>query len=182
MTSTLDHIETTVGEAYRKEIDQEENVWRSLAFFAAVIAFQMTAVSQALTRLPDTGTGLWWDAILATIAVAILIFVAILFLVASIAPAKFTYISDETALLSYAQGLDQDELDAAAQDLPPVDAVAVLKATLANQYSVAAHHNRQINQRRAFYRAMAGLATFGSAFFTLFLVIRLMLHYLLHET
>jgi hypothetical protein len=83
-------------------------------------------------------------------------------------------------LLSYARGLDQDELEAAEQDLPAVDALAILKATLANQYSVAAHHNRQINQRRAFYRAMAGLATFGSAFFTLFLVIRLMLHYLLN--
>jgi predicted PurR-regulated permease PerM len=180
MASTLDHIEKTVGEAYRKEIDQEENVWRSLAFFAAVIAFQMTAVSQALTRLPNVPDGLWWDSILATVAVAILIFVAILFLVASIAPARFTYVSNETALLSYARGLDQDELEAAEQDLPAVDALAILKATLANQYSVAAHHNRQINQRRAFYRAMAGLATFGSAFFTLFLVIRLMLHYLLN--
>jgi predicted PurR-regulated permease PerM len=180
MASTLDHIEKTVGGAYRKEIDQEENVWRSLAFFAAVIAFQMTAVSQALTRLPNVPDGLWWDSILATVAVAILIFVAILFLVASIAPARFTYVSNETALLSYARGLDQDELEAAEQDLPAVDALAILKATLANQYSVAAHHNRQINQRRAFYRAMAGLATFGSAFFTLFLVIRLMLHYLLN--
>jgi predicted PurR-regulated permease PerM len=180
MASTLDHIEKTVGEAYRKEIDQEENVWRSLAFFAAVIAFQMTAVSQALTRLPNVPDGVWWDSILATVAVAILVFVAILFLVASIAPARFTYVSNETALLSYARGLDQDELEAAEQDFPAVDALAILKATLANQYSVAAHHNRQINQRRAFYRAMAGLATFGSAFFTLFLVIRLMLHYLLN--
>lgn len=178
MTSTLDHIEKALADAYRKEIDQEENVWRSLAFFAAIIAFQMAAVSQGLTRLPDNGTGVWWDAILATVAIGILIVVAILFLGASIAPARFIYISDETDLLDYARGLDRDEQDAAAQKLPGMDALAVLKNTLADQYSVATHHNRQINQQRAFYRSIAGLAMLGSAFFTLFLVIRLMLHYL----
>lgn len=179
MASTLDHIEKALAESYRKEVDQEENVWRSLAFFAAVIAFQLTAVSQVLTRLPEKGMGVWWDAIMATIFITILIFVAILFLVASIAPAKFNYISDEIALLAYARGLDQDEQDALAKTLPSVDALTVLKNTLADQYSVATHHNRQINQTRAFYRSIAGLATLGSAFFTLFLVIRLTLHYLL---
>jgi hypothetical protein len=28
----LDHLEKTFADAYRKEIDQEENVWRSLPF------------------------------------------------------------------------------------------------------------------------------------------------------
>ena len=32
MASALDHIERTLAEAYRKEIDQEENVWRSSPF------------------------------------------------------------------------------------------------------------------------------------------------------
>jgi hypothetical protein len=34
----LDHLEKIFGDAYRKEVDQEENVWRSLPFFAATLA------------------------------------------------------------------------------------------------------------------------------------------------
>ncbi|HEY8288257.1 MAG TPA: hypothetical protein VIG49_03240, partial [Acetobacteraceae bacterium] len=43
VASTLDHIEKTLADAYRKEIDQEENVWRSLPFFAATLALQLAA-------------------------------------------------------------------------------------------------------------------------------------------
>jgi hypothetical protein len=51
MASTLDHIEKTLADAYRKEIDQEENVWRSLPFFAATLALQLAAMFQSLTRI-----------------------------------------------------------------------------------------------------------------------------------
>src|SRR5580698_2724027 len=98
MASTLDHIEKTLADAYRKEIDQEENVWRSLPFFAATIAFQIAALSQVLLRLPEKAPGAWWDAIAATILASLLIFAAVVFLASSIAPAKFTYISNEPDL------------------------------------------------------------------------------------
>ncbi len=39
VTSALDHIEKTLAAAYRREIEQGENVWRSLPVFAATIAF-----------------------------------------------------------------------------------------------------------------------------------------------
>lgn len=58
MTSTLDHIEKTLADAYRKEIDQEENVWRSLPFFAATLALQLAAMFQIVDRLPQPGPGL----------------------------------------------------------------------------------------------------------------------------
>ncbi len=40
----LDHLEKTFAEAYRKEVDQEENVWRSLPFFAATLALQVASL------------------------------------------------------------------------------------------------------------------------------------------
>ena len=180
MTSTLDRIERTLADAYRKELDQEENVWRSLAFFAATIAFQIAALSQVLLRLPEQRSGAWWDGMAAIVFVSLLILVALFFLAGSIAPARFSYISDEPALPGYARGLDQDEQNAAEQNLLPVDALAVRKTTLADQYSVAVHHNRQVNQRRAFRRSIAGLAILGAALFTMFLAARLMPHYLPH--
>lgn len=178
MVSTLDHIEKTLADAYRKEIDQEENVWRSLPFFAATISFQVAALSQVLLHLPPReSAGAWWDAIASLVLGSLLMLAALAFLAASIAPASFSYVSNEPALLDYARGLDQDERDAAAQKLPPLDALAVLRGVLADQYAVATHHNRQINQQRAFRRSVAGLATLGSAFFNIFLVVRVMLYY-----
>ena len=57
MSSALDHIEKTLADGYRREIEQGENVWRSLPFFAATIAFQIAALSQVLLRLPPASSG-----------------------------------------------------------------------------------------------------------------------------
>ena len=112
MASTIDHVEKTLADSYRKEIDQEENVWRSLPFFAATIAFQFTTLAQVVLRLPAHGSGAWWDAILAIALQSVCVAVALGFLAASIVPARFTYVSEEPALLDYARGLDQDAQDA----------------------------------------------------------------------
>ncbi len=86
MASALDHIEKTLADACRREIEQGENVWRSLPFIAAAIAFQIAALSQVLLRLPRTISGAWWDAIAAIIVLSLLIFVAVACLAASIVP------------------------------------------------------------------------------------------------
>ena len=178
MPPTLDHIEKTLADAYRKEIDQEDNVWRTMPFFAAAIAFEITAVWQVFLRLPPQGSGAWLDVISAVVLLAVVLLVAIIFLAASIAPARFSYISDEPSLLEYARALDRDQQTALAQNMAPFEALAVLKATMADQYALATHHNRQINQRRMLWRSVAGLATLGSVVLTIFLVSRLMLHYI----
>jgi len=63
MASTLDHVEKTLADAYRKEIEQEENVWRSLPFFAGTLALQLAAMFQAIDRLPQMGSAAWWDSL-----------------------------------------------------------------------------------------------------------------------
>ena len=181
MPPVIDHIEKTLADAYRKEIDQEENIWRSLPFFAAALAFQMTALSLVLSRLPEAGTGVWLDAVGAIVLMSLCIMAVLGFLALSITPERFTYVADEPALLAYALDLEQDERDAREQEMAPVEAVDALKRTLADQYAVAAHGNRRINQRRALYRSFAGLAMLGSVFFTAFLIIRVMLHHMPHD-
>lgn len=178
MPSTLDHIEKTLGDAYRKEIDQEENVWRSLPFFAATLALQLAAMFQIVDRLPSTGTGAWLDAVGCIGIAALATLIALGFLSASIFMARFRYVAPEPELLDYAEGLDSDERQMVADGREdPVDAVATLKRTLARQYAVATHHNRQINQRRALWRSIAGLATLVSVLATLFLVADVTLRY-----
>lgn len=59
MASTLDHIEKTLADAYRKEIDQEENIWRSLPFFAATLALELGAIYQIAGHLPGRNIAAW---------------------------------------------------------------------------------------------------------------------------
>lgn len=177
MTSTLDHLEKTLGDSYRKEIDQEENVWRSLPFFAAILALELAAIFQVLGHLPAAGTGAWWDAMMCIAVAGLAALTALLFLSASIFPAEFRYISAEPDLLSYATGLDDDETAARAAGRPdPPDALVTFKGLLAEQYAVATNHNRQINQRRALWRSVAGLASLVSVLATLGLVTGVVIH------
>jgi hypothetical protein len=54
--TALRYIERVLGDAYRKQIDREENVWRSLPFFAATQVPELAALFQFDTRLPPLGT------------------------------------------------------------------------------------------------------------------------------
>jgi hypothetical protein len=90
MASSLDHIEKTLADAYRREIDQEENIWRSLPFFGAALALEPGAIYQIVGHLPPAGTGAW-RASLACITVAgLATLTAFSFLMASIFPSRFS--------------------------------------------------------------------------------------------
>lgn len=175
---TLDHIEKAFADAYRKEIDQEENVWRTLPFFAATLALQLAALFQIIERLPDRLTTAWWLAGILGAATGGATFVGLCFLALSIYPAKFRYIAPEPELLVYANGLIQDENEQfLASEDERFSAIATLKTSLARQYADAVHHNRLINHRRAKWRSVAGLATLASVITTLALVVTIMLSY-----
>jgi hypothetical protein len=159
MASSLDHIEKTLAEAYRSEIDQKENIWRSLPFFAATLALELGAIYQSLGHLPPIGTGLWRASIAFIVIAALATSVALGFLAASILVAKFSYIASGRDLLEYATDLDDDErraIEKGTED--PPDALVVLKGTLARQYAVTTHQNQRVNQRRTFCRSIAALA------------------------
>lgn len=162
---TLDHIEKTLADAYRKEIDQEENVWRSLPFFAATLAFQLAALVQLLGHMPPAGTPGARIALLCALLAGVATASALAFLIRSVQPVRFRYIASEPDLLAYAEGLEQDQKDGGPEALP------ALKRTLARQYAEATQHNREINQMRVWRRSVAGLATLVSVLATLALVV-----------
>lgn len=169
--AALAHIEKTLANSYRKEIDQEENIWRSLPFFAATLALQLAALFQLVERLPPLGTGLGWVALVLLIISVMCSVVALSVLAASIYPARFNYIARDTKLLEYALVLIKDERDPAnLAQADPMNALITLKSTLARQYAVATDHNRQINKRREKRRSIAGLATIAAVISTLTLV------------
>ena len=166
----LDHVEKTLADSYRKEIDQEENMWRSLPFFAASLALQIAATVGMVSGLPPlTGwrlpviAGLFAAAGTATVA-------TLAFLAASIAPARFRYVSPEPDLRDYALALARAEAvtcpeegrsEVSASSSSP-EAITAFKNEMARQYGIATHHNRLVNQKRALRRALAGLCMIGS--------------------
>ena len=177
--SALAHVERTLAEAYRREIDQEENVWRSLPFFTATLALEVTAVFQVLNRLPPLGHWTGFASLLLLICSGSFALVALLLLAASVKPSRFIYVTGEVALLDYAEKLVRDEQelrDRAPQD--PFSAITTLKSSLARQYAEATIHNRRINRLRDRSRSIAGLLIIFSVLATLLLVVTSLVHHI----
>jgi hypothetical protein len=150
MASSLDHIEQTLADAYRKEIDQEENIWRSLPFFAATLTLELGAVFQIAGHLPPVGTGAWQVTVGCIMVAAVATMTALSFLAASIVPAKFNYLPPGPYLLEYAERLDDYERWCVAHGDTSADALVLLTRTLA--HADPSHYNRQISRRRGMWR------------------------------
>ena len=169
--SALAYIEKILADAYRREIDQEENVWRSLPFFTATLALEVTAVFQVLNRLPPLNHWTGMASLVLLIWSGLFALVALILLADSVRPAKFIYVTTEIELLNYAEKLIRDEQELrnrVPQD--PFSAVATLKSSLARQYAKAIVHNRHINYVRDRGRSIAGLLIISSVLTTLLLV------------
>lgn len=166
----IDHLEKTFADAYRKEIDQEENVWRSLPFFAATLALQLAAIGLIREGLIGLSGSLLWAGMVLLGLTAFATLLALFFLASSIWPMKFQYPSTEPELQAYAKKLREHETASRDAGQTEVDALLSFKSALTTQYAIAADHNRKINQRRALRRTRAGVAILASITFMLALV------------
>lgn len=170
----LDHLEKTFADAYRKEIDQEENVWRSLPFFAATLALQLAGIAQVRDWIEGVGGPMLLAATGLLIAAGLATFAAITFLALSVWPADFQYVGREPLFRDYAEDVRASAEAEAAEDETEEQvverALRTVKAALVEQYATAVDNNRVINQRRARWRTRAGLATIASVLMVLVLV------------
>lgn len=174
----LAHVERTLAEAYRKQIDQQENVWRTLPFFAATLALQLAALFQMIDTLPDPVTAPGKAALGLLCLIGFLTVAALGLLAASIYPVRYEYIAEGPKLLSYTEAL----LAAERQSQDGTLAVITLKTSLADQYARSLEHNSRITNRRERWRALAGLAALASVLLTVLLVASAYAHYLGQRT
>lgn len=170
----LDHLEKTFADAYRKEIDQEENIWRSLPFFAATLALQLTAMAQIRDWVSATTGQMFLVATGLLGAAAVMTMAALFFLALSVWPADFRRVAREPAFRDYAEkvraAIEQSGPPERGHEEIAEEALVTVKAALAEQYSLAVDNNRIVNEGRARWRTRAGLATLGSVFTVLVLV------------
>ena len=104
----LDYLERTFAEAYRKEVDQEENVWRSLPFFAATLALQLAALAQIRDWLAGQAGGFLVASEVLLVATACATISALVLLAMSVWPADLRRVSPEPDFLGYAERTTTD--------------------------------------------------------------------------
>jgi hypothetical protein len=170
----LDHLEKTFAEAYRKEIDQEENVWRSLPFFAATLALQLAGLAQIRDWVASIAGPLFVTAVILLSVAGSATLAALAFLAFSVWPADFRRVAREPDFRDYAENV-RAEAEGLAQPGSSAEDVAqsalmTVKAALTEQYAIAVDNNRRVNEVRAKWRTRAGLATLTSVFVVLVLV------------
>ncbi len=167
-------LKETFRDAYRKEVEQEENVWRTLPFFAATLALQLAALGWVRDWIPvETG---WMRlaafSLLGTAAVATLWTLGCLG--GAMWPMAYEWPLSEPGVLE--QLTDRTRAD--RQTLPSGQQTTDMSRLLLNElkidpiddYATVTVRNRKLNERRSRRRRDAGMATLLSLTIELVLV------------
>lgn len=102
-------LERLLVALYFKEIDQEENVWRSLTFFSATLALEAAALLQVVAIAGQVSLA-WKAGLLGGAGLVVLTVIGVLiFLYRAIREQPFSYIASGEGLLAYVQDLEADE-------------------------------------------------------------------------
>jgi len=167
----LDYLEALFGAAYRREMEQEENFWRSLPFFAATLALQLAGLAQIRDWVGAASAWMFWLSLSLLTAAALATLGALIFLTESIWPAGYYVATDEAALRDYVAGVRTDAiLTGSTREEAAATGAAAAKSLMVVQYAVGCVHNRKINRHRLECRTRAGLCTLASVFMVLVLV------------
>jgi hypothetical protein len=160
-------LERLLSSLYFKELDQEENVWRSLPFFSATLAVEVVVLNQILPLASRMSGGWWWALLGFGTALTALMLGVLVFLYRSIRRRSFSYIASGKDLVEYVMALEAADPTTGASssvsgDPSPRSAVNQLRATVIGQLAAAADANRVINQSRAAERSRAGILLLAS--------------------
>jgi hypothetical protein len=164
-----EYLEKLVAAAYKQEVDQDENIARSLPFFAAALAVLATVLGFVRDLLPPFELSAFAVVSYSCLAfIALAVGVVIWFLGDAVRPRRCAYLMDEIALRAYAKKLDEfyrgdeDALDGLEDAV-----VDDLRAAMIEQYAAGAMQNRANNAARVrarSYALSALVAALGFAF------------------
>jgi len=166
-----DYLDKIFSDNYKKEIDQEENVWRTLPFFSATIAFELAATAQVRDHLLSLSWPISFIAALVTIAFSASVVTMLCYLWASIRPRQLFYLAPETSILEFAREVEND-----LSKLGPITAAqaaaihVMLQDHVMEQWAMGATKNREVNKRRAQLRSRGARILLLSIFIVLTLI------------
>jgi hypothetical protein len=152
-----EYLEKIVAASYAREIDQEENIFRTLPFAATALAVIFTVMVFIKNDVPDRLTGVYALVVWVMLALFwIVIAFALCFLWATVAAKPLQFLSPPNVLYRYVSELR----DYYAASRTPSDQIEqkVFEDTrtfMIEQYTLGAIHNQRINERRLRARTRA---------------------------
>lgn len=157
MASLDEYLEKLFAEAFKREFDQEESVFRSLPFIGAAAAIVVGVLRDFKASTPPWSLDpypLLIYGLLGGIGAALVLMGWFLF--AAVRPRAFRYPVDEAAIQKTADQLQAYHL-AAGLDREAAQAAAVvdLRRQMIEQFSVSATNNRRQNSARQIARSRA---------------------------
>lgn len=152
-----EYLEKMLAENYQREIEQEENVVRSLPFVAAALAVLVTIASFVKSYIPAYSTNAY------TISIYVLVFsfsgavlLVIWFLLVAVYPRHFLYLASSQELYNYVENL-RDYYNQLGT--PPDDAQTLIvedvRIFMIEQYTLGSTQNQANNVARGAARSRA---------------------------
>jgi hypothetical protein len=177
-TEHWDYLDKLVTDSYRKEVEFEENVWRTLPFFAAVLGLEIAALGVLRADLAQLSGPLGYVGLALAGFWALLVVATLGFLARAIWAADFDYLGKETELITFARRLEElvRQRAALAPDAPLPKAAGrdirdELRETILWQMADCTVGNRAINKRRELARERAGRTILASILLVLVLAL-----------
>ena len=152
-----EYLEKIVAESYKREIDQEENVVRSLPFVAVTLAVLSTIMIVLKSYIPEYSLNIYpfivW---LMLIAFGMLIMMVIYFLHDAVRHRSFQYVAPADQLYTYATQLRlyYGTLGKTPEEIEQ-GIIEDARILMIEQYAIGATYNQQINIDRSRARARA---------------------------
>ena len=151
-----EYLDKLAAEGYRQQLADEENVPRSLPFFATSLAVLVAILGAIKDWIPKLDGSVLHSVIWGLLALlAFCLALIIYFLREAVRRRDYKYIMDELALAKYVSALRDYYADAPDRDLAEAAILADVESELGRQYRAAAVNNRTINFDRARARASA---------------------------
>ena len=167
-----EYLEKIANERYVRQLDEQENVARTLPFFAAALAVLANVINYIRTSIPPFGKDYYSVGIyLIFLLLGLSSLYSIFTLWYAVRRREFIYPATESELAQYIQDL-QKHYETLSLTPEQTDAAIIsdVRQLLIEQHTRAAFHNRRNNDRRSTARASAAtslVAALGLAFILL---------------
>jgi hypothetical protein len=164
-SKSLDYLEKLFFDAYKRECDQEENIYRSLPFFIAGLALAMTMLgmaSQIIVSSMFFGESRYDFLIYCALAVFSVVLIALFqtlrCLETAVRARSFVQPPPETEIIQWREQLQKFYADAEepAEESKDVEVLLHLKTFMVEEFAKSATNNRANNAKKLEARASAG--------------------------
>lgn len=141
---TIKYLGDIASDSFKRQLELDESVWRSLPFFAATFAFVATIIGKSATDVPY-----WGESISGEIAF-VMLFLAVCSLAWSLRwfwvvlrPREYEYPAPDDRVKEYASGIWQFYIESGISDAKTLDAktLAELRLFMIDQYGNASTTN-----------------------------------------